>query len=505
MTRTIRLVALLLLVAATRTAAQTTSVSAWRAAHERQIVDELLQLVSIPNVAGNDADMRRNADAPRVLFEKRGFTVETHRGHRARRSCSRRSTCPSARGTLALYIHYDGQPVDAAEWTSCKPFAPCVYGAGGEVTLDARCSPIRSRVARLRPIGVRRQGTDRGGAERGGGAARHGQRAGRGTSAWCSTARKKPARPTSAASRRRSGDALKADLAITLDGPRHPSGRPTLYYGVRGGAGRHAHRLRRAQRPALRQLRQLGARSVDAPRAACWRSMKDETGRVDDRRLLRRRDAAHADRAKRARRDAERRGGAEEGLRRGAARAARAAARAQAERADAERAARWNPAAASSAAPRSAIPASAAARIEMRLVHGLDPAQDERAASSRTCKEQGYFVVEGRDPTDEERLTHPLLARVDLRGGSAAPRVSMDEPMAQCRRRRADARRAIARCGCRRSAAACRSRRSASRMPTVGVLDGQPRQQPARPRREPAAANLWEGIEMLAAIMTMSR
>jgi acetylornithine deacetylase/succinyl-diaminopimelate desuccinylase-like protein len=31
--------------------------------------------------------------------------------------------------------------------------------------------------------------------------------------------------------------ALKTDLAITLDGPRHPSGRPTVYFGVRGGAG----------------------------------------------------------------------------------------------------------------------------------------------------------------------------------------------------------------------------------------------------------------------------
>src|SRR5574338_151988 len=34
-----------------------------------------------------------------------------------------------------------------------------------------------------------------------------------------------------------SSDKLKADLAMTLDGPRHPSGRPTMYYGVRGGAG----------------------------------------------------------------------------------------------------------------------------------------------------------------------------------------------------------------------------------------------------------------------------
>ena len=44
---------------------------------------------------------------------------------------------PSPRGTIVLYIHYDGQPVNPAEWTRCKPFEPCVYGASGEVRLDA--------------------------------------------------------------------------------------------------------------------------------------------------------------------------------------------------------------------------------------------------------------------------------------------------------------------------------------------------------------------------------
>ena len=42
----------------------------------------------------------------------------------------------SPRGTLTLYIHYDGQPVTASEWTRCKPFAPCLYGPTGEVPLS---------------------------------------------------------------------------------------------------------------------------------------------------------------------------------------------------------------------------------------------------------------------------------------------------------------------------------------------------------------------------------
>ena len=52
-------------------------IAAWRAAHERQIVDELMAFVALPNVAGNDADMRKNADHAAAMFRKRGFTVET--------------------------------------------------------------------------------------------------------------------------------------------------------------------------------------------------------------------------------------------------------------------------------------------------------------------------------------------------------------------------------------------------------------------------------------------
>ena len=115
--------------------AQPRPIAAWRAQHERQIVDEFLQLVSIPNVAGNDADMRRNADLLETLFARRGFMVEKTDGPGSPVVFATLDV-PSPRGTLTLYIHYDGQPVEASEWTRCKPFAPCIYGPTGPVQSD---------------------------------------------------------------------------------------------------------------------------------------------------------------------------------------------------------------------------------------------------------------------------------------------------------------------------------------------------------------------------------
>lgn len=51
------------------------AVREWRQTRERQIVAELMQLVSLPNIASNKADIIKNADALTGMFEKRGFTV----------------------------------------------------------------------------------------------------------------------------------------------------------------------------------------------------------------------------------------------------------------------------------------------------------------------------------------------------------------------------------------------------------------------------------------------
>ncbi len=128
--------AALALAAVALPAAQLRPIAAWRAQHERQIVDELLQLVSIPNVAGTDADMRRNAELLETLFTRRGFNVEKTGGQGSPVIFATLDV-PAPRGTLTLYIHYDGQPVDASEWTRCKPSAPCIYGPSGPIAHDA--------------------------------------------------------------------------------------------------------------------------------------------------------------------------------------------------------------------------------------------------------------------------------------------------------------------------------------------------------------------------------
>src|SRR5580765_3455980 len=45
-------------------------------AHQKQIVDELLQLLSIPNVASDKGNIRRNAQLLQQMFAKRGLAAE---------------------------------------------------------------------------------------------------------------------------------------------------------------------------------------------------------------------------------------------------------------------------------------------------------------------------------------------------------------------------------------------------------------------------------------------
>src|SRR3954467_3435209 len=85
---------------------------AWRVAHERQIVAELMQLVSLPNIASNKADILKNADALTTMFEKRGFTVKRIGTPGSPVVIAERSAS-SPRGTLTFYMHYDGQPTEA--------------------------------------------------------------------------------------------------------------------------------------------------------------------------------------------------------------------------------------------------------------------------------------------------------------------------------------------------------------------------------------------------------
>jgi acetylornithine deacetylase/succinyl-diaminopimelate desuccinylase-like protein len=478
--------------------AQSSPVAAWRAQHERQILDELIQLVSIPNVAGNDADMQRNAELLSELFTRRGFKVERTTG-RGSPVVYASLDAPAPRGVLTFYIHYDGQPVNAAEWTRCGPFTPCVHDGTKPVTLDAstRLNPEwrvygRSAADDKGPIiallnAVEALRTTARGPE------------------WNVRVVLDGEEEAGSANFRRfateRAGALESDLAITLDGPRHPSGRPTLYFGVRGGAGMtitvygarndlHSGNYGNwAPDPSMRLAKLLA-------------SMKDDAGRVTIAGFY---DAVTplTDTERRALEEAP---NVEPTLRKDYLVV-------QPERAEERLERKLNEPTLSilamesggglDAPARSAIPARASARISMRLVHGLDPKTQNELVVAH-IRRQGYFVVEGRDPTDEERFTHPRIARVDRRGGSTAPRVSLDAPLPK----------AVANALTATGVAVVRLptlggsmpfATFSDRMPTVGLSLVNHDNNQHGPDENLRLQNLWEGIELLAAILTMPR
>jgi acetylornithine deacetylase/succinyl-diaminopimelate desuccinylase-like protein len=500
--RTLPLRILIALVAgASAAGAQSTPIASWRAQHEPQIVAELLELVSIPNIAGNDAEMRRNAEHLAALFKKRGFTVEISAGPGSPIVFATLDA-PSPRGTMTLYIHYDGQPVNASEWTRCKPFEPCVYGPAGPIADVATRTSFdpewrvygRSASDDKGPIVAVLNAVDA-------------LRATGSGPAWNLRVVLDGEEEAGSRNFRRfaaeRGKALEGDLAMMLDGPRHPSGRPTLYFGVRGGAGLtltvfgaksdlHSGNYGNwAPDPSMRLARLLA-------------SMKDDTGRVviegfyDAVTPLSASDLKALDEMPNI----------EAALRKDFLVA-------EPERPEQRLERKLNEPTLSilamesggglDAPARSAIPARASARIEMRLVNGLDPATQNGLVVAHIRK-QGYFVVEGRDPTDEERATHPLLARVDLRAGSTAPRVSMDDPMMQAVvKALAGGGRPLVRLPTLGGSMPFATFSSNLGMPTVGLSIVNHDNNQHGNDENLRLQNLWEGIEMMAAIMTMSK
>jgi hypothetical protein len=75
----LRLASLLLVTASVTLSAQPdtrAAVRAWVAANQQAVVAELVELLKIPNVAADVANIRRNAEHLRAMLAKRGFQAE---------------------------------------------------------------------------------------------------------------------------------------------------------------------------------------------------------------------------------------------------------------------------------------------------------------------------------------------------------------------------------------------------------------------------------------------
>ena len=209
----------------------------WRVQNEQAIVDGFVQLLSIPNVASDTVNIRRNADYISGLFESRNFAVHLLEVSGSPPVVLAERLTPGAATTLMIYAHYDGQPVNAADWAS-DPWTPLLRDApveqgGRTIPLTAPFSPETRLFARSAgddkapitallaavdaldassiPLAVNLKLFFEGEEEAGS--------------------------PHLAEILTQYRDLLKADLWLFCDGPVHQSRRWQLSYGVRGSYG----------------------------------------------------------------------------------------------------------------------------------------------------------------------------------------------------------------------------------------------------------------------------
>ena len=212
------------------------SVTTWVDAHQKPIVQELVQLLSIPNVAADAANIRRNADRLQQMLAARGFAAELLETT-GNPLVYGELRAPGATRTLLFYCHYDGQPVDAAAWKQPSPFTPVLRRGRLEEqpeTLDPasvdRFQPdwriyARSASDDKSPIVAILAALD----------ALKGSR----TPATSNVrivldGEEEASSPSLVPAIARYRDRFQADLMVIFDGPIHSSGRPTVAFGARG-------------------------------------------------------------------------------------------------------------------------------------------------------------------------------------------------------------------------------------------------------------------------------
>jgi len=111
------------------------AVDDYRSEREATIINDFIDLLSLPNVADNLGDMERNADHIEALLETRGFTTQRLSAGGAPYIFAELNN-PGAAETVLIYAHFDGQPVQEENW-AYPPFTPTLLDApltaGGKV------------------------------------------------------------------------------------------------------------------------------------------------------------------------------------------------------------------------------------------------------------------------------------------------------------------------------------------------------------------------------------
>jgi acetylornithine deacetylase/succinyl-diaminopimelate desuccinylase-like protein len=389
--------------------------------------------LTLPNVASRPDDILRVIEWLEREFGKRGFATERLATPGSDLVLATRRSAGASR-TVLVYLQADGQPVDPSRWFQDSPWMPTLKARReGATSIDGNPQDWQALPwERLYegPIDPQWRMFARSAADSKGPVVQFlsavslldaaGVTPGFDLKVIIDT-EEELGSPNLAAAVAAHRDRLAADFMVILDGPPHTNGAPTLAFGARG----IADVTLTAYGPRVPQHSGQWGNYVPNPAlrlAQVLASMKDAEGRVTipgfydgvviDEKTRRVLEAVPKDVA---------------ALHRslGIARADGVAASPQ----EAIQYPSLNIRGLRSAwvgeEARTIIPADAVAELDVRLVQESDPDR-LLALIRRHIEAQGYHVVSGRDPTDDERAAHPRLMRFESNVSYRAFRTEID-------------------------------------------------------------------------------
>ena len=474
----------------------------WREAHERAIVSEFIDLLSLPNLARDSGAIRRNADAVSAILQKRGVATRLLEVPNAPPVVYGEIRTPGATRTIIFYAHYDGQPLDPKEWAT-PPWQPVFRNRplekGGDVIALPSTGPFdpewrlyaRSASDDKAPIIAITSALD---ALKSAGSALHSPLK------FVFEGEEEAGSPHLAEIIRRHQDLLQSDVWLICDGPVHQSRRQQIVFGARGiveldvtvyGPSHELHSGHYgnwAPNPAMMLARLLA-------------SMKDDEGRVTVDHFYD-----------------------------GIAPLSDTEKRAVAEAPDVDRDlmrelslgrtegggkklvelinlpslnVRGMSSARTGAGASNVVPSTATATIDMRLVKGITPAMAAERLIAH-IRRQGYWITD-HEPDAQTRMEHPKVAKVTVDPASYnASRTSMDLPISQLVLRTADAARGpVVRLPTMGGSVPLYMIEDILHAPTITVPIANHDNNQHSYNENIRMQNLWDGIELMAALLSM--
>ncbi|HKP82292.1 MAG TPA: M20/M25/M40 family metallo-hydrolase, partial [Pyrinomonadaceae bacterium] len=405
----------------------------YRRANEHRIIKEFITLLTIPNVASDTQNIRRNAALIVDMMKQRGLNPRLLEGPTPDTppAVYGEWKVPGAQRTILVYAHYDGQPTDPKQWTGTLPWQPVFRSAaleasgqilpgpteGTPITPDWRLyarsasddkagvMAILTAFSALKEKGVTLTSNIK----------------------FFFEGEEEAGSPHLGEIIERHKQLLEADAWIIGDGPVHQSGRKQVVFGARGDTNVDIT-IYAAKRPLHSGHYGNWSPNPAQMLARLLASMKDADGRVTI-------DGWYSDVEPLG--DAELRAIAEApqydeelkqqlGIKR-----TENAGKTLLEVIN-QPSLNINGFASGDvgALARNVIPTTATAVLDLRLVKGNDH-QRQTQRLIEHIRKQGYQVVD-REPADAERAQYPLLARVNVRpGGYNAERTRMDLPISK--------------------------------------------------------------------------